>query len=498
MKKIDFFLLIAVSFLFAGINMLNAQSTSNNLFMTGKFLGFADNAGQSGDLFFKVNNHTFMTMQNHTGRVGICKTSPLYPLDVAGAVQIEGAAGTNPAILYLKPSTNGLTAQIKAANNSLFGTLDFIYGPHTIMKFFSNGNVGIGTTAVPTAKLEVAGDIRVIALSGTGNRMLAASSNGLMTSLNAGTASQVLYGNLTWGNLPVAPAALWNSTASDIYFNTGNVGIGVNNPGEKLSVAGNISTSGSLTAASVHTQRLTADSLTSTSGYLSIPNDLTIGGNITFGGSKTISYLPATDTLPEVLGFGRSPDRLHGGCDGLHPPFGATTTNQFSYLIQSWGVNSMYSMSMGFNGNNAIIETAGSDLSINNTCGKNITMCTGGGTVGIGDTHVPPGYKLGVNGKIMAVEMHVKLRANWPDYVFTGNYKALSLKELEIYFKKYKHLPEIPSESEVAKNGLDLGEMDAALLKKIEELTLFIVEQQKQIEQNNSDIQNLKAVIEKR
>ena len=78
--------------------------------------------------------------------------------------------------------------------------------------------------------------------------------------------------------------------------------------------------------------------------------------------------------------------------------------------------------------------------------------------------------------------MVVKLQVDWPDYVFEKVYKRLSLSELELFILKNRHLPEVPTADDVEKNGLSLGEMDAILLKKIEELTLYVIEQQKEIE----------------
>ncbi len=70
---------------------------------------------------------------------------------------------------------------------------------------------------------------------------------------------------------------------------------------------------------------------------------------------------------------------------------------------------------------------------------------------------------------------------NWPDYVFDKNYEKLSLPELERFIDKHKHLPEMPAAMEVQQEGVSVGEMNAKLLKKIEELTLYIIEQGKEI-----------------
>ncbi|WP_394773470.1 hypothetical protein [Flavobacterium sp.] len=104
-----------------------------------------------------------------------------------------------------------------------------------------------------------------------------------------------------------------------------------------------------------------------------------------------------------------------------------------------------------------------------------------GGNVGIGTTN--PDSKLTIAGNIHAREVKVTLNAGVivPDYVFANDYKLKSLQEVEEYIKQNSHLPEIPSAKEIEKNGLMLAEMNLNLLKKIEELTLHAIEQQKNI-----------------
>lgn len=80
----------------------------------------------------------------------------------------------------------------------------------------------------------------------------------------------------------------------------------------------------------------------------------------------------------------------------------------------------------------------------------------------------------------------------WPDNVFEPNYNLLPLKELEQYILKNKHLPGVPTQNEISKDGMDVYEMNAILLKKVEELTLNVMEQQKQIEQLENKIKNIK------
>jgi hypothetical protein len=126
---------------------------------------------------------------------------------------------------------------------------------------------------------------------------------------------------------------------------------------------------------------------------------------------------------------------------------------------------------------------------------RQFTIYADGGTAiggvinGVGGLNkLPAGYKLSVNGKIITEEVLVSLRGNWPDYVFNNNYKLKNIDELETYIKTNKHLPNIPSASEMA-TGIETGNMITKQMEKIEELTLYIIEQNKNIKAQNKTIE---------
>ena len=104
---------------------------------------------------------------------------------------------------------------------------------------------------------------------------------------------------------------------------------------------------------------------------------------------------------------------------------------------------------------------------------------------------IPAGYTfkgtrtLNVLGGIITDSVRVALSSAWADYVFADNYKLMPLEDLSRFIKTNKHLPNIPTAAEVEKNGIEIGEMNAKLLEKIEELHLYILQQQKQIEELN-------------
>ncbi len=114
---------------------------------------------------------------------------------------------------------------------------------------------------------------------------------------------------------------------------------------------------------------------------------------------------------------------------------------------------------------------------------------TNQGQIGIGTE--TPDELLSVNGTIHSKEVKVDLN-NWPDYVFSKAYNLPTLKEIETYIKENGHLQNIPSAKEVEKEGIQLGNMNAKLLEKIEELTLYIIQQEKRIESQSKEIDSIK------
>ncbi len=96
-------------------------------------------------------------------------------------------------------------------------------------------------------------------------------------------------------------------------------------------------------------------------------------------------------------------------------------------------------------------------------------------------------YALSVDGDIIAKKIVVQV-SNWADYVFADDYVLRPLNEVESFIKENKHLPEVPSEKEIVEKGLDLNEMNTILMKKVEELTLYMIEQDKKIKELEAKI----------
>jgi len=117
------------------------------------------------------------------------------------------------------------------------------------------------------------------------------------------------------------------------------------------------------------------------------------------------------------------------------------------------------------------------------------------GTVGIG-TKNTYGYSLAVNGKSIFTKVVVKAAGTWPDYVFKKDYTLPTLAEVERYIRTFKHLPGIPSAGAIQADGLDLGDHQAALLKKVEELTLYLIDQNKSLAEQSRQLKEQNARLD--
>ncbi|WP_347922481.1 hypothetical protein [Pontimicrobium sp. SW4] len=165
-----------------------------------------------------------------------------------------------------------------------------------------------------------------------------------------------------------------------------------------------------------------------------------------------------------------------------NPGFNRSLVTSHTQFI-AYGLNNNQGFAVGRNGEDSSFEIGGT----NHTAFFR-------GNVGIGTT-TPGSWKLAVNGNIRAKE--VKVETGWSDFVFDNDYDLPTLKEVEQHIKAKGHLKDIPSAKEVAENGIMLGEMDSKLLQKIEELTLYTINQEKRISNLEATNKKLIKILEK-
>ncbi|WP_343321640.1 hypothetical protein [Sphingobacterium multivorum] len=133
-----------------------------------------------------------------------------------------------------------------------------------------------------------------------------------------------------------------------------------------------------------------------------------------------------------------------------------------------------------------IMEDGGDGFHGNGFGAARLTVMPGG-NIGIGTSN--PQAKLAVEGNILAKEIKIKTDINVPDYVFEPDYDLKSLEEIESYVKANKHLPEIPSAKQIQADGLDLAEMNLLLLKKVEEMTLQLIQMNNEMKKQAEKIE---------
>ncbi|HPR30857.1 MAG TPA: hypothetical protein PLK12_02125 [Prolixibacteraceae bacterium] len=231
----------------------------------------------------------------------------------------------------------------------------------------------------------------------------------------------------------VGAMAQWNTNGTNVYYNGGNVGIGTDSPNRELTVYG---ANKSITKAS--------------------------GGRV---GDGLYASLHLEHTTTGDL-FNASLRATSGQHEMIQSVYSSSLAAWLEYCYVNLATAN-YEMRSGI-----------ADASFLNS--GDIIFNNGGGVV-IGNTSVPSGSKLAVDGKISSTEVEVTLDA-WSDYVFDEDYTLRPLSEVEKFVKENKHLPGIPSEKEIIENGLSLGEMNKLLMEKIEELTLYIIDLKKEVE----------------
>jgi hypothetical protein len=162
--------------------------------------------------------------------------------------------------------------------------------------------------------------------------------------------------------------------------------------------------------------------------------------------------------------------------------------------FSSFGVKAFFIGGLTLPAQNVTITTSattpsGTDISASLAISP-VMITDGSGNMGLNTFLPDPAYKLSVNGKMRAKEIRVE--TGWADDVFNSGYPLVSLATVKAYIDQHHHLPEIPSAQEISKNGLQVGEMNKLLMKKVEELTLYLIEMKAEIKELQKQNESLK------
>ena len=304
--------------------------------------------------------------------------------------------------------------------------------------------------------------------------------------------------------------AQWTTGTNINNTNSGSVGIGTTTPAEKLDVNGNIKGKGLILDEAVTTNsgRIFFRQNGITRGRLFTGDGTTTKADLFYQSFDGVGNFVTTALFIEnatgKVGLGTNAPRAMLDVCGFVPneQLGTVlarlgegnTTGEGTFLgVRGYGTQTTafagksFAIEHGFYGNiNSSINffrgvaTTGGYLTFatnNNTEQMRINW---NGNVGIGTP--APQAKLAVNGDIFAKKIKVT-QSGWPDYVFNETYQLDPLKKVEEYIRQHRHLPGIPSAATIEKDGLDLGNNQAALLRKIEELTLYTIQLEKRVDQ---------------
>lgn len=313
--------------------------------------------------------------------------------------------------------------------------------------------------------------------------------------------------NLLMSNNETGSADLILNTTDDIQFETGianeirmtlnevgNLGIGTPFPSERLEVVGEslfrdengiatFQSSGNNAFLSFTTNN---DEAGADVGYFNDGTDLYYFVNTPAG-----SFGEMTIRNNGEVGFGSLesiPDHLINVNGNIALTNSRGRLGFFNGTLEKgtvrMGASDMHIENLGQNSDNDIFISSFDDIALRT--GADFTRrinINGDGRVSIGDINVPNGFLLAIDGNTICEEVQVELSGNWPDYVFQSDYNLRSLSDLADFINKNGHLPNVPSEDEIeAQGGVQIGATQQVLLEKIEELTLYILQQQQEID----------------
>jgi hypothetical protein len=451
---------------------------------------------------------------SRNGSVGIGTTTPSAKLDVASNNFGAPASSGSTNIAFMRIGYNdgriwgGNELNMGIINSSVSNYAFWLHAQspsdlsitRPLLLNPNGGNVGIGSTNNPYAALHITREgIGTIELLRLDNPNLANVDKGGKISFYETSDYETGKIENTW----TPSDSLWNFRLGvrgnlDAFTikGNGNVGIGTTTPKEKLDVNGTIRANNNLIAMPWYNMA-TAPQGAWVPGYMKLKTPIVATGPDDMFSIRIRGYRYGLSGTPVDIicgGYAYPPAGLiQTGCntEGTSDPVGIGVENgkviitigsgggawyydHFTAEYSGWIQRSSSDFVWEF-----VYNTVPNTANLNNVIikDKEGTIYTTG-AVGIGTT-TPGNYKLNVVGSVRANE--VVVNTTGADYVFKDDYELKALEEVAEFIEKENHLPGIPSASEMQANGVGVSEIQSKLLSKIEELTLYLIEQNKQI-----------------
>lgn len=427
-----------------------------------EYLGFCFDYYSASSYTFTQN---FPTLGNASiaGNLGVGFSNPATRLHVNGPIRGNGSNGeltisTTQGSMTL--GANNSTQALLSTDRSRFymtkplflgtGALSALSnlslqtnGVTRMTVLNSNGHVGIGTSA-PSQALSIKGRLSVSPVDGSSDEAFHGS---LM--LSRGAASGQYINLVRYGIMPWSIGMVYNTSHFAIGPGRGN-DADFNNPPFVINPDGNVVIGGFLdTGSKLHVAAVNGDGIRigkpGDSGNRNVPKD-------SVSASYHLDFSGYRDVATDQIGARIAALRFNGHLPG-------------SALVQPTGLSFSTNPTGLYSGTAGLVERL---------------RILPNGHVGIGTSR--PAYLLDVKGVIRATEVKIESIDAFADYVFESDYALRPLSEVESFVRDHGHLPEIPSATQVKEEGVGLVEMQVKLLKKIEELTLYAIDQQRLLE----------------
>jgi hypothetical protein len=382
--------------------------------------------------------------------------------DALGTITFPITTGANTPMIHMFAGGTVNSDRMVIAHSSAYSNWGLQYqdlgdkfnflgnGIPTLTADLANARVGVGTTS-PETKLHITGGNYDL-FNGQGDVKIGNSSYSLrMGVAQSGGGSGDAYISSVGGTntLYLGGGSSFAGTQLVSINGSGRVGIG--------------------TGASVPAAKLDVLGSSSSEPVIKVANSVT-------GVNVDVIGISSTSVTNPGYGFGAF---ATGGYMGVYGFADATTYNGSAYGV--------YGNASGSAGSRYGVY--GYAYGTGDNWGGYFPTKTYTSELRVGGTQGATGYVAAINGKLIAEEVRVELKANWPDYVFSKEHKLMSIEELETSVNTNSHLPGVPSACEVEENGIMLGAMQTTTMEKLEENTLYII-------QLNNKIKELEKKIE--